>query len=38
VMDHGQWQLEAVDSRVQAALELRNKLTRARQRMHAMAQ
>ena len=38
VMDDSQWQLEAVDSRVQAALELRDRLARATQRMHTMAQ
>ncbi len=38
VMDDTQWQLEAVDSRVQAALELHNRLARARRRMHGMAQ
>ncbi len=38
VMDGGQWQLQAVDSRVQVSLVLHNRLARAKQRMHAMAQ
>ena len=38
VMDARQWQLEAADSRVQAALELRNRLAIARRRMHTLAQ
>ena len=38
VMDAGQWQLEAVDSRVQAALDLRDQLAGARGRMPALAE
>ncbi len=38
VMDAGQWQLPAVDSRVQAAVVLRNRLISVRGRMQALAE
>jgi len=38
VMDIGQWQLEAVDSRLQAVLELHNRLASGKRHRHVMAQ